>query len=265
MRAMWTAASGMKAQQFNIDTVSNNISNVNTTGYKKMRADFKDLMYANMKNSTVADGQGSPVNLQVGHGVMVTGSSRNFENGVPNPTGQPTDVALNGKGFFIIQMPNGEDLRYTRDGNFKFSVDGDTMTLVTSEGYKVLNQDGGEITIENGQKDFTIDENGRITVKDNAGEIQEIGFLGIKDFLNPDGLEAVGSNMFKKTSASGEPIDMDPQDMETKMMQNYLESSNVQIVDEMIKLITAQRAYDINSKSIQTSDEMLQTANNIKR
>lgn len=265
MRGLWSAASGMKAQQLNIDNISNNLANVNTTGYKKMRVEFKDLLYENIKQSNLSEGEGSPVNLQVGHGVMYSATSRNFENGSFESTNNPTDIALDGSGFFGVYNPATDETFYTRDGSFKLSVDGDTRKLVTSEGYSVLTDDGDEIVLEDGHTDLTVDEFGRVTAKTADGEIEEIGTVAVYDFLNPAGLEAIGSNLYKATNASGEELLLEGEDRKTKMRQNYLEASNVQIVEEMIKLITAQRAYDINSKAIQTADEMMQTANNVKR
>lgn len=267
MRGLWSAASGMKAQQLNIDNISNNLANVNTTGYKKMRVEFKDLLYENIKQSNLSEeGEGSPVNLQVGHGVMYSATSRNFENGSFESTNNPTDLALDGGGFFKVYNPATDENFYTRDGSFKLSVDGDTRKLVTSEGYSVLTDDGGEIVLEDGQTDFTVDESGRVTVKTADGETEEIGTIAIYDFLNPDGLQAVGSNLYKADEkVTGVAIPQESDDIKTKVRQGYLEASNVQIVEEMIKLITAQRAYDINSKAIQTADEMMQTANNVKR
>ena len=263
MRALWTAASGMKAQQLNIDTISNNLSNVNTTGFKKQKLEFKDLLYESIKKSNLVEGQGQPVNLEIGHGVMPFATSRVFMSGNLDRTENPTDLALDGRGFFAIQGDNDDEILYTRDGNLKFSVDGDTRTLVTSDGHKVLSTDDDVIEIANDEKDFSVSQEGRITVKNAAGETVEKGQIKIVDFLNPEGLEAIGGNFFKQTNASGEAIP--DEERNTKIQQGFLESSNVQIVDEMVRMIMAQRAYEINSKAIQTSDDMMQTANNLKR
>lgn len=265
MRALWTAASGMKAQQLNIDTVSNNLANVNTTGYKKQRMEFKDLLYETVQKSNIIEGQGSPVNLQIGHGVMPSATNRLFENGNLDRTENPTDLGLSGPGFFSVMSPTSEFPLYTRDGAFKLSVDGDSKRLVTSEGYTVLSADDDEIVIEDGQTDLTIDEDGNISVKNEDGTTEEIGKIKIVEFLNPGGLEAIGKNMFKATNASGEEVPLEDEERNTKIYQGFLESSNVQIVDEMIKMIMAQRAYEVNSKSIQTADDMMQMANNLRR
>lgn len=264
MRSLWTAATGMKAQQFNIDTISNNLANVNTTSYKVQRAEFKDLFYANIKRANINDDQGRPVNLEVGHGVMPIATKRDFRTSSFIETEGAFDFALNGEGFFAVELPNG-DIRYTRDGSFKLSIDGDEATLVTSEGYFVLSEDDDLITIEAGVKDITVDELGYIYGKDEDDETVEIGRLMLVNFMNPEGLESQGQNLYKATAASGEEIFLEAEEMDTRVIQGYLEASNVQVVDEMVKMITAQRAYEINSKTITTSDEMLQMANNLKR
>lgn len=264
MRSLWTAATGMKSQQFNIDTISNNLANVNTTSYKVQRAEFKDLFYANIKRANVMDDQGRPVNLEVGHGVMPVATKRDFRNGSFMNTEGAYDLAINGEGFFAVSLPNG-DTRYTRDGSFKLSIDGDEATLVTSEGYFVLSEDEDEIVIDAGLKDIVVDELGNIYGLDEDDESVEIGRLALVNFLNPEGLQSEGQNLYRRTTASGEAVFSEAEDMKTTVLQGYLESSNVQIVDEMVKMITAQRAYEINSKTITTSDEMMQMANNLKR
>lgn len=264
MRALWTAASGMKAQQLNIDTIANNLANVNTTAYKKQKVEFKDLLYANLKKPSLSQGNGSPVNLQIGHGVMPVATSRLFTTGNLDRTDRALDVAIDGEGFFAIRGPNDE-LFYTRDGNFNFSVDGDEIKLVTAEGYTVLSDFDDEILIQSGMKDLTITENGIVMAKNEDNEDEEIGTIKLVRFLNPAGLEAMGRNLYSVTEASGEEIPMEDEGRTSKLMQFYLETSNVQIVDEMVRMITAQRAYEISSKTIQTADEMLGMANNLKR
>ena len=264
LRSLWTAATGMKGQQLNIDTISNNLANVNTTSYKAQRLEFKDLLYETIKKSNFTDGQGKPVNLEVGHGVMASATTRDFKNGNVMETQNPLNVAIDGIGFFAIEMPNGE-LKYTRDGSFKLSVDDDERTITTANGYFVTDEDGNRIVIEEERTDLTIDDMGNITVKDEDEEIIEIGRLRMVRFLNPEGLLSDGRNLYNVTDASGEAIDIDSDEMEGRILQGYLEMSNVQIVEEMIKLITAQRAYETNSKTIQASDEMLQQTNNLRR
>lgn len=264
MRSLWTAATGMKAQQFNIDTISNNLANVNTTSYKVQRAEFKDLFYANLKRANINDDQGRPVNLEVGHGVMPVATKRDFRTSSFMETQGDFDFALNGAGFFAVELPNG-DIRYTRDGSFKLSIDGDEATLVTSEGYFVLSEDDDLIVIEEGITDVSVDELGYIFGKDEDGESVEVGRFMLVNFLNPEGLQSEGQNLYSATTASGEEILLEAEEMSTTVVQGYLEASNVQVVDEMVKMITAQRAYEINSKAITTSDEMMQMANNLKR
>lgn len=264
MRSMWTAATGMKAQQLNIDTISHNLSNVNTTGYKTQRAEFKDLFYANMKRNNMVDDQGRPVNLEVGHGVMPTATKRNFKNGSFIETQNDLDVAIDGDGFFAIELPNG-DLRYTRDGSFKLSIEGNQGRLVTSEGYRVLNDANNDIVIGNGLKEIMVDQNGRMTAKNENDQTVNLGRLKLVRFINPEGLSGEGMNLYSTTEASGEEIPLRAGEMDSRIAQGYLEASNVQVVDEMVKMITAQRAYEINSKAIQTSDEMLQVIGNLKR
>ena len=264
MRSMWTAATGMKAQQLNIDTISNNLANVNTTSYKGQRAEFKDLFYATMKKNNITDEEGRPVNLQVGHGVMPVATKKDFRTGSFLETDNPFDVAIDGTGFFAVELPNGE-VRYTRDGSFKLSIDGDEAMLVTSEGYIVLSEDEDEIVFDEGIRDINIDEFGYITSADEDGETVEIARLKLVNFMNPEGLLSEGMNLYSETAASGEEIPVETEEMKSKVVQGYLESSNVQVVDEMVKMITAQRAYEINSKTIQASDEMLQIINSLKR
>ncbi len=264
MRALWTAATGMKSQQFNIDTIANNLSNVNTTAYKTGRAEFKDLFYTNLKRARIDDDEGRPVNLEVGHGTMPTATKRDFRTGNLMPTDNVFDLAIEGEGFFVIELPDGE-LKYTRDGSFKLSVDGDEGYLVTSEGYYVLSEDEDIIVIESGIRDISIDNFGYITGEDEFGEIIDLGRIGLVKFVNPEGLQSEGANLYSMTTASGDAMEIDPDEMNSRIIQGYLEASNVQVVDEMVKMITAQRAYEINSKTIQTSDEMLQLINNLKR
>lgn len=260
IRGMWSAATGMKTQQGNIDVISNNLANVNTTSYKKQRAEFKDLLYSSIKKPN----QESPVNLQFGHGAMMIATTKEFQNGTPMETQNPLDVAIDGDGFFKVELPNG-DQRYTRDGSFKLSIADGESTLVTSDGYYVLDDAGERITIGESSKDFTIGETGNITVTNQDGEAEEVGRLGFFQFINNQGLSADGRNLYSATNASGAETPIEAEAMTSKIVQGYLESSNVQVVDEMVRMITAQRAYEINSKAIQTADDMLQTANNLKR
>lgn len=264
MRALWTAASGMKSQQLNLDTISNNLANVNTTGYKRQKVEFKDLLYTTIRKTDLNDGIGSPVNLQVGHGVMPMATSRVFTNGSLEATENPLDVAIEGEGFFVAETPNGEFL-YTRDGSFKLSVEMDEMRLVTADGYTILSEFDDEIVFMDGMRDISISEMGLVTAENEDGEIEEIATIKLAKFINPEGLESVGKNLYRATVASGEEIPMEDENRTSTLRQRYLETSNVQVIDEMVRMITAQRAYEISSKTIQTADDMLGMANNLKR
>lgn len=263
MRALWTASTGMKAQQLNVDTISNNMANVNSIGYKKARMEFKDLLYETMERGMVRDGQGKPVNLQVGHGVMAAASVKFFTTGNLTDTQNPYDLAIDGPGFFKILGPEGQEY-YTKDGSFKISPDGENYNLVTSDGYYVQGENGN-IELGSDVKDVIIDTRGLISVKREDGTIEELGSLSIITFINPAGLESIGKNLYISTEASGEAFDTQNDGSGGNILQGYLEYSNVQIVEEMVNLIQAQRAYEMNSKSIQTADEMLALANNLRR
>ncbi len=269
MRALWTAGSGMKAQQFNVDVISNNLANVNTTGYKKERAEFKDLLYETMGRAYVLDNSGKPVNLQVGHGTAVSSTVRSFEGGNVDKTDSPLDFAIEGEGFFTI-LGSDEKVRYTRDGSFKISVTEDGMRkLTTSDGYSVLDDAEQEIIFdpEVNISSLIVTANGQLSYKNADGETVSLDqTIGLVNFPNQYALEAVGKNLFEKNSATGEPIPASENEAGKSTIAQYcLESSNVSVVDEMVKLIVAQRAYEISSKAIQQSDDMLQIANNLKR
>ncbi len=264
MRALWTAATGMKSQQLSIDLIANNMANVNTSGYKKQQMQFKDLLYANIRQNHLVEGQGSPVQLQMGHGVMPTSTARLFTQGNLEATDNPLDVAIDGEGFFVVEGPDGTPY-YTRDGAFKLSVDGEESALVTSDGYFVMSEFDDLIIIGEGMSDLTISSGGAVTARNQDDEIEELGILKMSRFINPQGLEAKGQNLFAQTVASGEEIPMEGEERTSMVRQNYLETSNVQIVDEMVRMITAQRAYETSSRVIQTSDEMMGMANNLRR
>lgn len=266
IRSLWTAANGMKAQQFNIDTISNNLSNVNTIGYKSNRAEFKDLMYTELKKPNPNDDRNAPVNIQVGHGVRVSATSKDMTQGATSETGNPLDVAIDGDGFFQVELPNGE-ARYTRDGSFKLSVGGNTSDLVTSDGYYILdnNNNNNRIQMTSGVTDLKIDNTGNMTATNANGENVNVATLKLVDFTNSKGLLNDGNNLYELTQASGNARVLNNFNMDSKILQGYLENSNVAVIDEMVKMISAQRAYEVNSKSIQTSDEMMQQANNLKR
>jgi flagellar basal-body rod protein FlgG len=263
MRSLWTAASGMTGQQFNIDTISNNLANVNTTGFKQMRADFEDLLYQTLRLAGTPSTEVTvvPTGIQVGHGVKPGATQKIFTQGALQATGNVGDIAIEGEGFFRVLQYDGS-YGYTRDGAFKIDSNGQ---LVSSNGYRFL----PEVILPEGfiRDTLTISQDGRVTVKVAGIEDPiEVGQIEIYRFVNPAGLQAVGENLFKVTNATGEVIPGRPGfDGMGKVIQRFLEMSNVSIVQEMVNMIVAQRAYETNSKAIQTSDNMLATANNLKR
>ena len=261
MRSLWTAASGMVAQQGNIDVISNNLANANTTGYKKSRTDFQDLIYQNMRKagSTTGPDNQLPTGIQLGHGVRQVATQKIYTEGSFQSTGNALDMAIEGDGFFQITMPDGT-LAYSRDGAFKLDSQG---RVVTSEGY-VLEP---AITVPEGAIDFSVSSDGRVTATiPGQTTPQDLGQIELARFINPSGLDSVGRNLLKETAASGAPVTANPgTDGSGTIQQKFLEMSNVQIVEEMVNMIVAQRAYEINSKAITTSDQMLEQAANLKR
>ena len=271
MRSLWTAASGMICQQCNVDTISNNLANVNTIGYKKERLEFKTLLYETLMRADLdpANQTGRPVNLQIGHGVRPVSTSRIFTQGNLERTDNSNDMAIEGDGFFVVDRGGG-NLAYTKDGSMKVSVSGNGGMLVTSEGYPYLGIDDAPIVIPSNVsvKDLTVDEQGRLSYVDARGQNQGLGLqIKLVQFSNPQGLESSGSNLMLATAASGpELIEANGEaNRASRIMQGVVEMSNVAVAEEMVSLIMAQRAYDINAKAIVASDEMLQGANNLKR
>ena len=261
IRAMRTAASGMYAQKLNVDNISNNLANVSTTGFKKAKLEFQDVLYEVMRmaGATTTLGFEVPVELQIGYGAKAVASQRIFSQGNLVNTGNPLDLAIDGDGFFMVEMPDGT-IGFTRDGSFKLSRDGD---MVTSEGYLLT----AGISIPAEAETISIGVDGTVSIV-NAGETEatEIGQLTIAKFLNPAGLSAMGRNLYEQTSASGDYIEgVAGLDGLGLIRSGYLEMSNVETVEEMVNLIVAQRSYEINSKAIQTAEDMMQIANNLKR
>lgn len=268
MRSLWTAASGMTAQQLNVDTISHNITNVNTTSFKKERTEFKSLMYQTLERASLDNGDtGAPVNLQVGLGVRPIAVTKMFTMGSLQSTGSMTDFAIEGDGMFMVQT-GANEISYTRDGSFKVSTNGDENFLVTSEGYFVLDTDGGVISYPANVPidSLSVGSDGSFGYTED-GELVDLGvFLGLVQFPNPQGLENLGGNLYTQTVASGAPVlEIDGEIPTSNLVQGYLEMSNVNIAEEMINLIVAQRAYELNSKAITTSDDMLQQAAGLKR
>jgi flagellar basal-body rod protein FlgG len=271
MRSLWTSASGMTAQMLAIDTVTNNIANVNTTGFKRERLEFQTLLYETMQRANLdpVNMTGRPVNLQVGHGVRPSSMTRMFTQGSLQRSDRPIDFAIEGSAFFEIRV--GDDLFYTRDGSFHLMpLDDGTLMLTTSDGYPVMSVDGDEIIIPEGivASDITVHTDGTFYTSRGNGEFEDLGFqMRLVQFPNPNGMEAMGNNLFMQTIASGEALSEADGEVgrQSRLIQGYLEMSNVSIAEEMIGLITAQRAFDTNSRGITTSNEMLQTANQLVR
>jgi flagellar basal-body rod protein FlgG len=259
IRSLYTGTTGMHAQQLNIDVIANNLANVSTTGFKKSKADFQDLLYQTMKvpGSQTSEDTESPTGILIGVGVKPAAVTKVFSQGELILTENELDVAIEGSGFFQVELPNG-DTGYTRAGAFKRDSNG---RLTTSDGYPI----SPAITIPDGASQISIGETGIVsaTIGDDS-ESTELGTLELAIFTNNGGLLAIGKNLFEETSASGTSQTGTPgSDGYGTLLQTYLEGSNVNIVEEMANMITTQRAYEINSKTIQTSDEMMQTTNNL--
>lgn len=283
VRSLWTAASGMTSQQKNVDTISNNLANINTTGYKKEKAEFKSLLYQTIQEQTYdANGQEKPVGAQVGLGVKNSAVATDYSQGSINPTGNDFDFAIEGSGFFSVLTRNGE-VAYTRNGSFRLASGVGAFTLADSSGNPLLDTNGMPILLREEDIPFeinmsdegssfnaskiTVGDNGEIQYPDTQGVDRPIGIqIAIVQFNNPGGLLKVGDSLLKETDASGMARleSEDPSLNRSKLHQGYLESSNVQAVDEIIDLIVAQRAYEMNSKVITATDEMMQQANNLR-
>lgn len=261
IKAMRTAASGMVAQQMNVDNIANNLANVNTTGFKKSKVEFQDVLYQNLRKAGTATALGAmtPTNLDIGYGTRAVATVREFSVGDLMQTGSPLDLAIEGNGFFQITMPDGS-MAYTRDGALKLSAEG---RIVTSDGFYVY----PEITIPDNATSLAVGLNGEVSAQVvGTDEPQVIGQIELAKFINPAGLSAVGHNLYLQTPASGNPIVGSPTEEGLgKLDQGYLEVSNVKVVDEMVNMIVAQRAYELNSKVVQTSEDMTQIVNNLKR
>lgn len=303
LRSLYTAASGMMAQQTQVDVISNNLANVNTTGYKSESTTFKSLLYQDLQaKTTSANGEYKPVSAQVGLGSRVSAITSQYTQGSSNATEKDTDFMINGKGFFACMDVNG-DINYTRNGNFIFARGTEGAMLCTMDGYPVLSADGtpivlGEITedfylteedIANGMtaedikdllytadgepktfnpNDISVDTDGNLCYPDRSNNSKPIGVkIGLFQFSNPSGLNKVGGTYLQESEASGVAINEEYDEVGEKstIKQGYLESSNVNVATEVVNLITAQRAYELCSKAITTSDSMMEQANNLKR
>jgi flagellar basal-body rod protein FlgG len=262
IRAMGTAASGMKAQQMNIDTIANNLANVNTTGFKKSHTEFQDLLYEKVMpgGQVDAEGRALPNRIEIGHGVKLVATNKNFSQGTVVSTGNPLDLMVEGDGFFQVRLGDGS-VKYTRDGSFKMDAE---RTIVTSAGYRLE----PEVQIPEDAVELSVSRDGVISVMLHGDDsnAQEIGQLELARFPNPAGLTARGGNLFTETPASGRPLlELPGYNGVGETASGFLEMSNVETVDELVSMISAQRAYELNSKTITMADEMLQTVNRLKR
>lgn len=270
MRSLWSAASGMIAQQTNVDTISNNIANVNTTGYKAEKTEFKSLLYQHIQaRTTTANGEHKPVAAQVGLGTRVASNTYIFTQGALLANESDTAFAIEGEGFFAVRGADGETY-YTRNGNFNWSIGIDGVVLTNSDGYPVLDSNGNEIRVPEGVAAERVSASGTgqfyYTDLDGNAVMMNQTF-GIYQFNNPAGLDKIGDSLLEVTEASGNPLNEATVAglTQSKVCQNYLEGSNVQVADEMVNLIVAQRAYELNSKAIQAADDMLSQANQLRR
>lgn len=261
MRAMWSAAAGMAVQQYNMDTISNNLANVNTTGYKKARAEFQDLLYQtiNLAGTNSSTNTSLPSGIQLGHGARLQSVVRQYSTGNFRPSGGRFDMAIEGDGFFRVTQPDGTQA-YTRDGSFTIDQNG---TMVNASGYTLDPQ----ITVPQDATSVTIAQDGTVSVtQPGQTQPQQIGQITLVKFINPAGLNQLGRNLVLPTLASGEPIEGTPGlDGLGTIQQGFLEISNVDVAEEMVNMIIGQRAYEANSKTIRTVDDMLSLVANLKR
>lgn len=260
----------MNAQQTNVDTIANNLANVNTVAYKAQASQFKDLLYQNLQTKTTsANGEEKPVTSQVGLGVRNSSINSIFTQGSLIATESPTAFAVDGEGYFAVRDENNE-LQYTRNGDFTWALSGGGLRLTTSDGLAVMDSAGRMINLPANimTNRIAVSPEGALTYPDQNGNYAELGYtIGLYQFRNPGGLERMGDSQWRVTGASGPAVNeaINANVEKSKLRQGYLEGSNVKVADEMVNLIVAQRAYEMNSKSITTSDEMLQQANQLKR
>jgi flagellar basal-body rod protein FlgG len=250
----------MRAQQLMVDTIANNLANVNTTGFKRSRVSFEDVLYETLEQPRTVNPNDSQTiaPVQIGKGVRLGAITRLHTQGAPEQTGRLLDVAIQGDGFFQVEKPDGTTA-YTRDGSFGVS---DTGALVTNDGYRVL----PNVTLPQDVQDVSISPSGLVQANNGSGQPVELGRIELARFVNPSGLMSLGENLYAETAASGQPVTGFPQELGFgKLMQGYLESSNVEIVQEMTDMIAAQRAYEINAKAIRAGEDMMQATNDLIR
>lgn len=271
LRSLWSAATGMNAQQTNVDTIANNLANVNSMGYKAQKAQFKSLLYQNLQSrTTTANGDPKPTYSQVGLGVRTSSINNIYTQGSLLEAASDTAFAIEGDGFFAVQGEDGNRY-YTRNGDFTWAMNTNGgMILTNQDGLPVLSSTGRTITLARTYiaSRISITQDGEVCYPDADNNPQPLGIkIGVYQFSNPGGLERYGDTLLVQTEASGNAIneDTNPNVKKSRIIQGYLEGSNVSVADEMVNLIVAQRAYEMNSKAITTSDSMMETANNLKR
>jgi flagellar basal-body rod protein FlgG len=259
IRALYSSAAGMQSQQTQLDVISNNLANVNTTGFKKSRPEFQDLLYQNERPSGADQGAGNlaPTGVQIGHGSQLVATAKVFTTGELTNTGNKFDLAIQGDGFLEVQMPDGSRA-FTRDGALKLS---NTGNWVTSDGLPLV---GGFQAVPAGTTDISISPGGTVTTRGAQGD--QTFQVNLVRFINPAGLQSLGRNLYRETTSSGQAEQGNPaQNGFGSIAQGYLEMSNVKVVEEMVGMIVAQRAYEVNSKAVQSSDEMMGMANSLRR
>ena len=270
VRSLWTAATGMIAQQTNLDTIAHNLANVNTQGYKTQVNEFKTLLYQNLQTrTTTANGAQKPTSAQVGLGVRNSAITTIFREGNALASDSDTAFMIDGKGFFAVRGADGNTY-YTRNGNFQFTLATNGNMLANEDGLPVLDTNGRPIVLNQNYilSNVTVSADGELLYPDASNNPQSMGIrIGLFQFNNPNGLNKLADSLYEQSAASGQPINEATSTavQKSKVYQNYLEGSNVQVVDEMVNMIVAQRAYELNSKAITASDEMLQQANNLRR
>lgn len=263
IRSLYTASTAMHAQQFSMDTIANNLSNVNTIGFKKSQPVFQDLLYSKLPSPDVGE---TPSTLQIGSGVRLVFAKKDFSNGSPQQTDSGLDVALQGNGFLAVKIGDGnDDIAYTRAGALRAALideDGERI-LTNANGYPVLDTDGDEIEIDEDISDLSINQNGELVGVDEDGDEEVIAQLGVAKIADPQSMQSMGGGLY--TTVEEVELGAPGEDNRAVIIPGFLEMANVQVVEEMVNLITAQRAYEVASKAVQASDEMLGQANNLRR
>jgi flagellar basal-body rod protein FlgG len=260
MRALWSSASGMQAEQTNMDIIANNLANVNTAGFKRSRVEFQDMLYQTVTaaGSSSSSGQSVAAGLQVGHGTHAVAVHKVFSQGNFQQTGNPLDLVIEGEGFFQVSQPDGS-IAYTRSGSFSLNAEGQ---MVTADGSKLI----PDIVVPPNSISVNVGKDGTVSVlQDGQNETTEVGKIELANFANPSGLMALGQNLYRPTAASGDAVTGTPgQEGLGQTSQGFLELSNVSVVEEMVNMIVGQRAYEASSKAVRTSDEMLAMTNHLK-